>query len=82
MFSSQPYNATTFNLSIPMTNNGNKFILANGTYTPTSTPTNVRLQFYIGNGQSVNATNIKLMLVKGNTAPTEYEAYSGSKLSY
>lgn len=75
LFSSQPYNATTFNLSIAMTNNGTKFILANGTYTPTATPTNVRLQFYIASGKSVNATNVKLMLVKGSTAPTTYEPY-------
>lgn len=79
LYSSQAYNGTTFNTSIPMTDNGStKFLLANGTYTPTSTPTNVRLQFYIASGQSVNATNVKLMLVKGNTAPTSYEAYKGN----
>lgn len=78
LYSSEPYNATTFNMSVAMTDNGSaKFVLANGTYTPTTTPTNERLQFYIASGQSVNATNVKLMLVKGNTSPTNYEPYTG-----
>ena len=77
-YSSVPYNGTTFNMSIPMTDNGTtKFLLANNTYTPTTMPTNVRLQFYIASGQSIDQTNIKLMLVKGSTRPTEYEKYQG-----
>lgn len=79
LYSSVLYNGTTFNMSIPMTDNGTtKFLLANNTYTPTTTPTNVRLQFYIASGQSVDQTNIKLMLVKGTTAPTDYEPYGAS----
>lgn len=76
LYSSVPYNGNTFNLTIAMTDNSTtKYIFANNTYTPTTTPTNVRLQFYINSGKSVNATNVKLMLVKGNTAPSEYESY-------
>ena len=59
-----------------MTENGTgRYCLANNTYTPTAQPTQERLVFYVPNGTSVNATNIKLMLVKGNTAPSEYEPY-------
>lgn len=77
LYSSVPYNSTTFNMSIPMTDNGTtKYLLANGTYTPTATPTNERLQFYLASGNSVNQKNIKMMLVKGTTAPSEYEPYT------
>ena len=78
LYSSIPYDLNTFNLSVAMTENSTaKFITANNTYTPTTTPTNVRLQFYIGSGKSVNATNVQLMLVKGTTAPSNYEKYTG-----
>lgn len=77
LYGSVPYNGTTFNMAIPMTDNGtSKFLLVNNTYTPTTTPTNVRLQFYLASGQSVDQTNIKLMLVKGTTAPSNYEKYT------
>lgn len=76
LYSSVPYNATTFNLSISMTDNGtSRYCLANNTYTPTAQPTQERVAFYVPNGTSVNATNVKLMLIKGNTAPSEYEPY-------
>lgn len=76
LYSSVPYNATTFNLSISMTDNGtSRYCLANNTYTPTAQPTQERVAFYVPNGTSVNATNVKLMLIKGNTAPSEYESY-------
>lgn len=78
LYSSVPYDLNTFNLSIAMTDNGTtKFLLVNNTYTPTTTPINVRVQFYIASGQSVYQTNIKLMLVKGTTAPSNYEKYTG-----
>lgn len=76
LYSSVPYNASTFNLSIAMTDNGSlKFFTANNTYTPTTQPTQERLGIYIPSGTTVNATNVKLMLVKGNTAPRVYESY-------
>ena len=51
-------------------------MIANSTYTPVSTPTDIRLQFYIASGKSVNATNIKLMLIKSAIAPINYEPYT------
>ena len=76
LYSSVPYNANTFNLSIAMTDNGSlKFMTANSTYTPIAQPTQERLGIYIPNGTTVNATNVKLMLAKGNTAPSQYEPY-------
>lgn len=76
LYSSVPYNTNTFNLSIAMTDNGSlKFMTANSTYTPIAQPTQERLGIYIPNGTTVNATNVKLMLVKGNTAPSVYEPY-------
>lgn len=73
------YDITNFNFTIAMYDGSTstKYLLANGTYTPTATPTDERLQFYIASGNSVNKTNIKCMLVKGSTAPTNYEPYVG-----
>ena len=76
LYSNEAYDVDTFNLSIVMTEGSStKFLTANHTYTPTTLPTNVKLQFYIDSGKSVNKTNVKLMLVKGNTAPDQYEPY-------
>ena len=76
LYSSIPYNINTFNMSVVLADNGTtKYITANNTYTPTATPTNERLQFYIASGKTINATNIKIMLVKGSTAPATYEPY-------
>ena len=79
LYSSQPYNVSIFNVSIALQENGttNRYITANNTYTTPSSFTNPRLQFYIASGLSVNAQNVKLMLVKGSTAPSEYEQYVG-----
>lgn len=74
LYSSIPYNANTFNLSIVMAeNNAITYLTANNTYTPTATPTQERLTLWIPNGVSVNVQNAKIMLVKGTTRPTEYE---------
>lgn len=74
LYSSIPYNANTFNLSIVMwENNATKYLTANNTYTPTTTPTQERLALWIPNGVSVNIQNAKIMLVRGTTRPTEYE---------
>lgn len=82
LYSSVPYDLTTFNMAVSFTENGTlKFVRANYTYTPTSTPTNERLQFYIASGQSINQSNIKLMLIKGSTAPDTYEPYVGGMTS-
>ena len=76
LYSSVPYNSTTFNLSIALTENGaTRYLLANGTYTPTYNSTQARLSLYIPSGTTINATNVKLMLIEGNTAPSEYEPY-------
>ena len=76
LYSSVPYNSTTFNLSIALTENGaTRYLLANGTYTPTYNSTQARLSLYIPNGTTISATNVKLMLIEGNTAPSEYEPY-------
>ena len=76
LYSNEAYNVDTFNLSIVMAEgSSNKYLTANHTYTPTTTPTSEKLQFYIGNGKSVNKINIKVMLVKGNKAPTQYEPF-------
>lgn len=76
LYSSVPYNSTTFNLSIALTENGaTRYLLANGTYTPTYNSTQARLSLYVPNGTTISATNVKLMLIEGNTAPSEYEPY-------
>lgn len=78
LYSSIPYNVNTFNLSITMKeNNKIKYLTANNTYTPTTTPTQERLDLWIPSGVSVNIQNAKIMLVKGSTRPTEYEKYQG-----
>ena len=80
LYSSVPYNSTTFNLSIALTENGaTRYLLANGTYTPTYNSTQARLSLYVPNGTTINATNVKLMLIEGNTAPSEYEPYIEEK---
>lgn len=68
LYSSKAYNSNTFNFSIAMSDNGtNKWLTANGTYTPTSTPTNVRLQFYIASGNSVDAEDVSVALIKSTS---------------
>lgn len=77
LYSSIPYNSSTFNMSIVTLENGTQnYLIVNNNYTPATTPTNSRLQFYIVQGNTVNAQNIKLMLVKGNN-DTNYEPYTG-----
>lgn len=77
LYSSLPYNSSTFNMSIVTLENGTQnYLIVNNNYTPATTPTNSRLQFYIAQGNTVNAQNIKLMLVKGNN-DTNYEPYTG-----
>lgn len=77
LYSSIPYNSSTFNMSIVTLENGTQnYLIVNNNYTPATTPTNSRLQFYIAQGNTVNAQNIKLMLVKGNN-DTNYEPYTG-----
>lgn len=77
LYSSIPYNSSTFNMSIVTLENGTQnYLIVNNNYTPATTPTNSRLQFYIAQGNTVNAQNIKLMLVKGNN-DTDYEPYTG-----
>ena len=77
LYSSVPYNVDTFNMSIVAVVDGvNVYFRANTTYTPSTTPTNSRLQFYVASGNTVNVQNVKLMLVKGSSA-TEYEPYVG-----
>ena len=76
LYSSVAYNSTTFNMSIVTTESRTqKFLIANGNYTPSTTPTSSRLQFYIASGDTVNVQNVKLMLVKG-ADDTSYEPYT------
>ena len=76
LYSSVAYNSTTFNMSIVTTESGTqKFLIANSNYTPSTTPTNSRLQFYIASGNTVNVQNVKLMLVKG-ADDTSYEPFT------
>ena len=81
-YSSQPYNANTFNLSIITVESGaTKFLIANSTKTTEVASTSARVTLWIPNGTTVNAQNVKLMLVKGTTAPTTYEPYVGGTAS-
>ena len=77
-FELQNVNNTTFNLSIPYKENGTqKYLRANGTATigTNVTLTDVMLNFWISSGNTVNAQNVKLMLVEGTTAPSRYSPY-------
>ena len=78
LYSSVPYNSATFNMSIPYKQDGVQgYLIANSTKTLSGTITDTKLAFYIENGQSINQKNIKLMLINGNTAPDQYEPYTG-----
>ena len=80
-YSSKPYNSTDFNLSIPFAQDGTqKYLTANNTITTSGTLTNIKLSFWADNGTTVNAKNVKLMLVEGSSAGT-YEPYVGETTS-
>lgn len=76
LYSSQPYNSNTFNLSIPYKQDGTqKYLTANNSVTTSGTITDVKLALYIPSGTNVSVTNVKLMLVEGSTAG-DYEPYT------
>lgn len=74
-YSSQPYNSQTFNMSIPFKQDGTqKYLTANNTITTSGVLTTISLAFYTNSGNTINAQNVKLMLVEGDT-PGDYEPY-------
>ena len=80
-YSSKPYNGTDFNMSIPFAQDGaQKYLTANNTIATSGTLTNIKLSFYVGSGVTVNAQNVKLMLVEGST-PGDYEPFVGGTTS-
>jgi len=80
-YSSKPYNGTDFNMSIPFAQDGaQKYLTANNTIATSGTLTNIKLSFYVGSGVTVNAQNVKLMLVEGST-PGDYEPFVGGTAS-
>lgn len=83
LYSSQPYNAITFNLSIIFLQDGvRRYLIANSKITTSGEISDMKLAFYIQSGNTVNAQNVKLMLVEGSTATdTDYEPYYDYKLA-
>lgn len=81
LYSSQPYNNNSFNMSIVLSENGtNRFLSVNTSYTTPSSFTQARLQFYIASGNTTNVQNVKLMLVKGTTPPSTYKSYQSQSI--
>ena len=82
LYTSKAYDGTTFNVSVRFNENGTrKYLTPKYTITPSGTITNTDFAFYIASGNTVSATNVKAMLVKGTSAPTTYEPYVGGTAS-
>ena len=79
-YSSVPYNANTFPFYISYYNGSTtKYILPNSSATIGNTALYQTLGSYIPNGKTLNAKNVKFMVVEGSVAPTDYEPYTGGQ---
>lgn len=78
LYSSQPYNLNSFNLSVILnTDNGTKYYITNQVGSSDfNTINNTQLALYIPAGQTINVTNVKLMLVESDVADNDFEPYT------
>lgn len=80
LYSSKEYNLATFNLSIVVkySDGDTQYIGANKSNVTTLTDKEIKsatLDFYAAEGITVNASNVKIMLVESDTVDNEFEEY-------
>lgn len=80
LYSSKEYNLTTFNLSVVVkyADGDTQYIGANKSNVTTLIDKEIKsatIDFYAAEGITVNASNIKLMLVESNAVDNEFEEY-------
>lgn len=80
LYSSKEYNLATFNLSIVVkyADGDTKYIGANKSNVTTLADKEIKsatLDFYAAEGITVNASNVKIMLVESDTVDNEFEEY-------
>ena len=81
LYSSQQYDASAFNLSVAInTDNGTKYYIGNkATKNEFNKIITTQLSLYIPSGQTINAQNVKVMLVENNNSDNDYEPYTETR---